>query len=164
MNNFTTKTYEMKREILTFSKKITKGLNKSTNKFVMDMEYGIAKSKSVIMSEISRSLNEEIKLKNTIERLCDNLNDLTKEECEIIRNNYQEETEKYFPEEPIAIFDNSDIAKEYGKKFEDLDIVIDASDKNQNKVSGYHVCEAVVLTEKEKQWIVNTFLYKLNVD
>ena len=33
MNNFTTNTYEMKREILKFSEKISKNLNKSENKF-----------------------------------------------------------------------------------------------------------------------------------
>lgn len=43
-------TYEMKREILNFSKKISEGLNKCTSKFVMDMEYGLAKSKSVLLS------------------------------------------------------------------------------------------------------------------
>lgn len=41
MNNFTTNTYEMKREILNFSKKISNNLNKSDKKFIQDMEYGI---------------------------------------------------------------------------------------------------------------------------
>lgn len=44
-----------------------------STKFVMDMQYGISKSKSCFVSEISHSLNENINLKNTIERLCDNL-------------------------------------------------------------------------------------------
>ena len=86
MNNFTTNTYEMKREILNFSEKISKNLNKSENKFIKDIEYGIAASGSSLISNISRSLNEDIKLKNTIERLCDNLNNFDKEE--IIYNNY----------------------------------------------------------------------------
>lgn len=30
-----------------------------------------------------------------------------------------------FPEEPIVLFDDSDISKRYGKKFEDLGKVID---------------------------------------
>ena len=42
MNNYTMDLYEMKREIVNFSKNISKGLNKSTSKFVMDMQYGIA--------------------------------------------------------------------------------------------------------------------------
>ena len=37
MNNFTTNTYEMKREILNFSKKVSANTNKVTTKFVIDM-------------------------------------------------------------------------------------------------------------------------------
>ena len=151
MNNFTTDTYEMKREIVKFSEKISKCVNKSTSKFVIDMQYGISKSGSVLLSEISRSLNEDIKLKYTIERLSNNLMTLTKEESNKIKENYIEEIKDLFPEEPIAIFDDSDIAKPYGKKFEDLDEVIDASSLKKEIVSGYHVCEAVILTDKEKQ-------------
>ena len=121
MYNFTINTYEMKREIINFSQKIAKGVNKSTSKFIMDMEYGISKSGSCLISEISRSLNESIKLQNTIERLCDNLVNLNDDEINIIKNNYFNEVKDLFPEEPIAIFDDSDIAKRYGKKFENLD-------------------------------------------
>ena len=65
MNNFTTNTYEMKRDILNFSKKITEGLDKPTTKFVSEMIYGIEKSNSILFSEITRTLKENIKLKNT---------------------------------------------------------------------------------------------------
>lgn len=41
MNNFTTNTYEMKKEIVNFSKNISLGVNKSTSKFVLDMQYGL---------------------------------------------------------------------------------------------------------------------------
>ena len=44
MNNFTTNTYEMKREILNFSKKVSVVKNKVTTKFIMDMQYGLSKS------------------------------------------------------------------------------------------------------------------------
>jgi hypothetical protein len=149
MNNFTTNTYEMKREILQFSDKIAKNLNKSEIKFIKDMEYGLAASGSCLISNISRSLNEEIKLKNTIERLCDNLNDFDK--SNIIYQNYLETIGNIYGEEPVALFDDSDISKIYGKKFEDLDDIIDASSLDKKITKGYHVCEAVILTEKEKQ-------------
>ena len=151
MNNFTTDTYEMKREIVNFSKKISKGVNKSTEKFISDMQYGISKSGSVLLTNISRTLNEKINLKYTVDRLSNNLMTLTKEEVKQIKENYINEIINLFPEEPIAIFDDSDIAKPYGKKFEDLDEVIDASSLKHEIVSGYHVCEAVILTEKEMQ-------------
>ena len=115
------------------------------------MQYGLSKSKSCLISEISRSLSEDIKLKNTIERLCDNLQSLGKEEMKTIKENYLNEIKDYFPKEAIAIFDDSDISKRYGKKFEDLDKIIDASDSDKKVVIGYHVCEAVILGKDEKQ-------------
>ena len=149
MINYTMECYEMKREILNFSKKMSNGLNRQATKFISDMQYGLSKSQSCLISEISRALNEDIKLKNTIERLCDNLQSLDKEKT--IKENYLNEIKGYFPKEPIAIFYDSDISKRYGKKFEDLDEVIDASDPEKKIVNGYHVCEAVILGEKEKQ-------------
>ena len=151
MNNYTMNTYEVKRDLVTFSKKISEGLNKSTSKFVMDIEYGLSKSRSVLLSNIARSLEETIDLDNTIERLSDNLVLLKDREKEIIKKNYLEEIRDKFAEEAIAIFDDSDISKRYGKKFEDLDRVVDASSPNNEVVNGYHVCEAVILTNKEKQ-------------
>ena len=151
MNYYTTDLYETKREIVNFSKKMTKDVNKSTSKFVMDMIYGISKSKSCLISEISRSLEEKINLNYTIERLCDNLNNIKEEEINIIKGNYLKEIEELFGEEAISIFDDSDIAKPYGKKFEDLDKVIDASSIDGKVVSGYHVCEAVILGKNQKQ-------------
>lgn len=149
--NYTMDCYETKREILKFSKKISQGLNKKGIKFVSDMQYGLSKSKSCLISEISRTLNEKIKLKNTIERLCDNLQSLDKEEAKTIKKNYLNEIKDYFPDEAISIFDDSDISKRYGKKFEDLDQIIDASDPDKKIEKGYHVCEAVILGKNEKQ-------------
>ena len=151
MNNFTTNAYEMKREIVKFSKKVTNGLDKPTTKFVMDVEYGLAKSKSCLISNISRSLDEDIKLKDTIERLCDNLVRMSDKEYKIIENNYLEEVKKTLLNEPIFLFDDSDISKRYGLKFEDLDKVLDASSPQKEIVNGYHICEAVSLTANELQ-------------
>lgn len=114
MYNFTTNTYEMKREILKFSEEISKNLNKAESKFIKDIEYRIAASGSCLISNISRSLNKDIQLKNTIERLCDNLNSFNNEK--IIYNNYINEVKGLFGEESIALFDDSDISKAYGKK------------------------------------------------
>lgn len=153
MNNYTMDLYELKREIANFSQKISKGLNKSTAKFIMDMQYGIAKSNTCLISGIARELDEKTKLNYTIERLCDNLLKLSEEELKVINDNYINEISNLFADEPIAIFDDSDISKRYGKKFEDLDKVLDASSLKKEIVPGYHVCEAVVLTKNEKQSI-----------
>ena len=70
---FTTNTYQLKREIVNFSKKICKNSNKPTSKFVTDMLYGISKSKDIILSSISEALDENISKINTIDRLSNNL-------------------------------------------------------------------------------------------
>jgi hypothetical protein len=62
MSNYTTDLYEVKREILMFSKEMSKGLSKTNQKFVSDMIYGINVSGSLMLSEISRGLQENIKL------------------------------------------------------------------------------------------------------
>ncbi len=59
MNNFTTNTYEMKREICNFSKKICKNTNKMQSKFTNDMIYGILKSKDILLSSIADALLEK---------------------------------------------------------------------------------------------------------
>ena len=152
MNNFTMNAYEMKRDLLNFSKKISNGVNHPTSKFVMDMQFGLAKSGSCLISEIARSLNEEIKLNYTIERLCDNLSNMYDEESNTIWNNYLKEVKKNVDlDNPIVLFDDSDINKEYSRKLEDLDRVIDASSTDKRIVNGYHVCEATILTKNEKQ-------------
>jgi len=127
MNNSTTNTYEMKREIVNFAKNISGCVNKSTSKFVMNMQYGLARSGSCLISEIARSLDEDIKLSYTIERVCDNLNNLQDDEKEVIWNNYLKEVRNNVDiENAVVLFDDSDMNKEYSKKLEDLDRVIDA--------------------------------------
>lgn len=152
MNNCTMNSYEMKRDILNFSKKISERVNKSTLKFIMDMQFGLAKSGSCLISKISRALDENIKLNYTIERLCDNLSNMYDDEKELIWNNYLDEVKKNVDlDNPIVLFDDSDINKEYSRKLEDLDRVIDASSQDKRIVNGYHVCEATILTKNEKQ-------------
>ena len=118
----------------------------------MDMQYGLAKGGSCLISNIARSLDENIKLNYTIDRLCDNLSNMYQEEKEIIWNNYLNEVSKNIDKEnAIVLFDDSDINKEYSKKLEDLDRVIDGSSQDKKIVNGYHVCEATVLSMNNKQ-------------
>lgn len=152
MNNFTTNTYEMKREIINFSKKVSNGLDKPTSKFLNDMIYGIEKGKSILFTNIARGLDEDKKLKHVIERLCKNCNNISEEEEKIIKDNYFKEAQKLLPEDEIILIeDDSDVNKEYSKKLEDLCTVRDASKQKETYVNGYHVCEVAGLTKNEKQ-------------
>ena len=85
MINYTTLAYQLKREILRFSKKICKGLTRPEFKFITDMPYGMLESNSCHLSKISRGLGENIVLKKTIERLSRNLSELDDEERLIVR-------------------------------------------------------------------------------
>lgn len=148
MNNFTTNTYEMKREICNFSKKICENTNKMQSKFVNDMIYGILKSKDILLSSIADALLEKIKKANTIDRLSDNLSlDLS----ENIDTNYRNLAMDTLGNNPVFLVDDSDIIKPLGKKFEDLGIVRDGSSLKKSYEKGYHVTEIVGLTENMKQ-------------
>ena len=148
MNNFTTNTYQMKREIYNFSKKICKNINKIQTKFVTDMIYGILRAKDILLSSIADALSEKTKKANTIDRLSNNLSiNLSKD----IDNNYRNLAMDALGDNPIFIVDDSDIIKPLGEKFEDLGIVRDASSIKKEYKKGYHVTEIVGLTENTKQ-------------
>lgn len=148
MNNYTTDLYEIKRENINFSKKLTKGLGQVESKFVTEMIYGITKTQSVILSNIADVLKEDIKKINTVERLSKNLNqDLSDD---IIYSNYMKEVNKVIGEEPIILVDDSDVIKPYGKRFEALGKVRDGSSLRNVYEKGYFMTEIVALSEKEK--------------
>ena len=148
MSYFTTNTYQLKREIVNFSKKICKNSNKPTSKFVTDMLYGISKSKDILLSSISEALDENISKINTIDRLSNNLSlDLD----ESIFLNYCNLAFDALGNEPVFLVDDSDVTKPLGNKFEDLGIVRDGSSKDKSYEKGYHHTEIVGLTNNFKQ-------------
>lgn len=148
MDNFTINNYEMKRDIINFSKKICEGASKPESKFTMDMIYGISKSKDVLLSSIAGALDEDTKKAYTIDRLSDNLsNDLSNS----IDENYCNLAMDSLGENPVFLIDDSDIIKPLGEKFEDLGIVRDGSSRNKSYEKGYHYTEIVGLTQNKKQ-------------
>ena len=148
MNNFTTNTYEMKRDIVNFSNKICKNSDKPETKFVTDMIYGISKSKDVLLSSIAEALNEDTKKAYTINRLSDNLvSDLSAS----IDDNYNNLVMDALGDTPVFLVDDSDIVKPLGEKFEDLGIVRDGSSRKKSYEKGYHHTEIVGLTKNMKQ-------------
>ena len=148
MNNFTTNTYEMKRDIVKFSNKLCKNSNKPETKFITDMIYGISKSKDILLSRIAEALNEDTKKAYTINRLSDNLvSDLSAS----IDVNYTNLVMDALGDTPIFLVDDSDIVKPLGEKFENLGIVRDGSSRKKSYEKGYHHTEIVGLTKEMKQ-------------
>lgn len=151
MNYFTLNTNEMKREIVNFSNYLTRDCkSKKYKDFFRDMLYGISAAGNLKLSDISRKLKEKIKLDNTIERLSIHLaNDI--EDKPLIEKKYFKYVREMIPSNPVVNFDNSDIVKIYGKKFEYLDEVIDGSDPKKEVKPGYPIVNAVVLGKNKKQ-------------
>ncbi len=152
MTNYTSDCFEMKRESVKYAQFLTKSCDRPTQKFFMDMIYGIGASKDIKISSIASVLKEEktAKLDNTIERLCLHLNTKINGMKEI-ENQYKKYVRSMISDYPKVIFDDSDIVKIYGRKFEDLDQVIDASDPKKTVKPGYPVVNAVVLSKDQKQ-------------
>ena len=134
MNNFTTNTYQIKREIVNFSKKICKNSNKPEAKFVTDMIYGISKSKDILLSSISEQLNEKTKKLNTIDRLSSKL---SKDLSDSIYENYPTLVMDSLADNLVFLVDYSDIIKPLGEKFENLGLVRDGSNKNKTYEKEY---------------------------
>ena len=153
MTNYTTETYQMKRDILNFAQKVSTGVRKPVMKMTNDMTYGIMASRNCQLTKIASSLKEKdtTKLANTVDRLSTNLNNLDIEDKKILIKNYYKEIMKYLPEDSVIVLnDDTDINKEYSKKLENLCTVRDASSQIKKYVNGYKVCEYAALTEKTK--------------
>ncbi len=120
-------------------------------KFYLDMIYGILKSKSIVLNDIAHSLNEDIALKKTNKRLYTNLMRIPdiNERHNLIKVglSYMREKDKVF------IVDDTDVIKPYGKHFEGMTEVRDASYYgNSNKYDhGYKVTTITGLSSKKKQ-------------
>lgn len=148
MTNSTTDIYEIKRKIMTFSNKLTRDAGKIQAKFVGDMIYGLARSRSVLLSDISDALMEPIKKINTIERLSKNL--MTELDYSI-KVNYDHEVKRLLGESPVILVDDSDIIKPYGFHFDSLGMVRDGSSPKKVYEKGYMVTEMVAVTQRNKQ-------------
>jgi effector-binding domain-containing protein len=147
MINYNRLGYEIKRDLANFSKKISKGLKRPKSKFVVQMLYGILAGNKVHLSEIARSLNEDITLKKTIDRLSRNLFNFS--EKDIVMDNYIAEVKKQINEEQaVIVIDDSDITKPCSPKMEAISDVHDGSTGEIRK--GYLTVEAAVLSKGKK--------------
>lgn len=111
MVNFTSNTYQMKREILTFSNKISKNLSKPDKKFTADMIYGMLAANSCLLTDIVDQLHEETKKINSVERLSRHLEKGIPQKASV---SYLQAIKKWVPDEPVIHIDDSDITKPDG--------------------------------------------------
>ena len=146
MVNFTSNTYQMKREILNFTNKISEHLSKPEKKFTADITYGMLASDSCLLTEVADQLHEPSKKINIVDRLSRHLE---KGIPTVAAASYLQLIKKWIPSDPVIHIDDSDVVKPNGYQFESLGIVRDGSESTSTKSvykKGYHVTEACVLT------------------
>ncbi|NLJ40822.1 MAG: transposase [Clostridiales bacterium] len=148
MYHSTTDVYATKRETVHFAKSLIIGAKQVESKFITQSIYGILKSGSIILKNIAVALKEPIKLKNTIDRLSQNLQ---RPFSQSITHRYTKKMMAALGEEPIILVDDSDVIKPHGQAFEALGEVRDGSSRDKRIEKGYSVTEIVGLTARQKQ-------------
>ena len=111
MVNCTSKTYQMKREILTFSNKISRKLPKPEKKFIADMNYGILASNSCLLTDIVDQLHEHSKKINSVDRLSRHLSKGTPKDA---LRAYLTHIKKWCPAHPVSLFSKIHSSNEKG--------------------------------------------------
>lgn len=147
--------YKLRAQIHRFSGKLCTGLGKVVQRFVEEMLYGIQARGSVRLSEVARSLEEEISLKKVIERLSRNLS--RRRLAEHLGEAVLREGAGRIREDTLLIVDPTDITKKYARKMEYLAQVRDGSDK----VLGMGYCVTTVVGAEVGSSEITPLVHKL---
>jgi Transposase DDE domain len=127
----------VKAQLTKFSSELCEGLSRPLEKFVGQMLFGIQASQDVKLSNIARSLKEEIPLIKTEDRLSRNLGaveleaELTPQLAKMASQRITADT--------VLCLDLSDVRKEYAQKMEYLATVHDGSTGEMHP--GYWLCD-----------------------
>jgi hypothetical protein len=147
MSDYSTLGHNLKRGIVNFCSKLTKGLSRPTQKFVAAMVFGIIASKSCYLTEMARCLNEKTLLKKVVDRLSRNLMSFDQEEA--LRQSYFDAIKNNFDDDTVIIFDDSDVSKPHSTKLEGICRVLDGS--TGETTDGYFTAGVSALSAKHKQ-------------
>jgi hypothetical protein len=118
--------HNLRGRIGRFSGDLSKGLCLAAQRFVSEMVYGIQASESVLLTEVGRTLEEDIALRKTEYRLCRNLQRPELEDT--LQENLLGIASPRVGKDTLLIVDPSDISKKYAKKMEHLATVRDGSE------------------------------------
>jgi hypothetical protein len=116
----------LKAQLTKFTQELSEGLSKPLRAFVGEMLFGIQASQDVKLSNIARSLQEEIPLIKTEDRLSRNLQ--VQELESQLSERLVELGSRRVEANTVLCLDLSDVRKEYAKKMEYLDRVWDGSE------------------------------------
>lgn len=127
----------LKAQLTKFSSDLCQGLSRPQEKFVGQMLFGIQASQDVKLSNIARSLKEEIPLIKTEDRLSRNLGSIELEAE--LTSQLAKMASQRIAADTVLCLDLSDIRKEYAQKMEYLATVHDGSTGEMH--SGYWLCD-----------------------
>jgi hypothetical protein len=127
----------LKAQLTKFSSELCQGLSRPLEKFVGQMLFGIQASQDVKLSNIARSLKEEIPLIKTEDRLSRNLRSIELE-AELTPRLAKMASQR-ITAGTVRCLDLSDIRKEYAQKMEYLATVHDGSTGEMHP--GYWLCD-----------------------
>ena len=130
---------KLRQQIHYFSGELCHGMGAVASRFVEEAVFGISASGSVRLTQIARSLEENIALHATHKRLSRNLADQSLEDK--LGSNVLKLGSKHINENTLLIVDPSDVQKKYAKKMQYLANVRDGSEDIIGK--GYWLCEVV---------------------
>ena len=123
---------------------ICKNTSRSITKFIYDMVYGILASGDSRVSKISRMLFEK-NIHITENRLTKNLMEL--DLSKIKENYYHYVFKNLLKINPNILVDETDVIKPFGKAFEGLKLIHDASKEGKPREKGWPVTGIVSLTD-----------------
>ncbi len=129
----------LREQMKTFLRKLP--LGKVASRFLLEATYGIQTRQSLHLSEIARSLNEDIPLIKTVDRLSRQAK--RKDLHKTIARFVAEQGAPYVKEQTLLLIDPSDITKKYAKKMEHLARVRDGSEGTIG--NGYWLCAALAV-------------------
>jgi len=126
----------LKAQLTKFATQLSDGLSKPLEKFVAQMLFGIQASQGVKLSNIARSLEEDIPLIKTEGRLSRNLQ--AKKLERHLGSRLASLGHRRVEANTVLCLDLSDVRKEYAEKMEYLDQVWDGSEGQVH--AGYWLC------------------------
>lgn len=161
MENNITDGKKVQQQILQYASRVTKGFKKTKKRFIAQAIFGIQASRDIKISNIARSLKEDIRLIKTENRLSRQMmaEELTGQINEILITDSQWRIK----EDTVLALDLSDIHKPFAKKMEGLTKVWDGSKGQVN--DGYWLCE-VIAAQVDKEGLVPLYseLYSHTVE
>lgn len=140
---------KLREKIVRFSGELCKKLDKTATRFVIEAVYGILHSQSVLLTEIGRSLEEDVSVKKIEERFCRHLGKSTI--WKSIHESLLSQASNRINDNTLLIVDLSDIQKKHAKRME---YIADVRDGSEGVIGrGYWTCH-IIGTELDSNEII----------